>query len=104
LTTDADIDNAPQRSMQHWRPIRDALDAAGAPPATLDAIEALVPEAHRDGQTLAVVADAGGVLLSRNLPDPPARDIGRFAPLPTVAPLLEWQQRTLPHVVVLADR
>jgi peptide subunit release factor 1 (eRF1) len=40
----------------------------------------------------------------RHEPEPPARDLGRWAGLPSVGPLLEWAQNAIPHVAVLADR
>jgi peptide subunit release factor 1 (eRF1) len=63
-----------------------------------------VPDAHHEGRTLAVVADASGIRLVRHEPEPPARDAGWVAPLPRVGPLLEWAQGAIPHLVVLADR
>lgn len=104
LATDATIDNAAHRSMQHWRPVRDELEAAGAPAPLLDAVEALVPEAHHEGPAVFVVADESGVLLTRAIDESFDRDTGRLAALPAIAPLIEWRQRNLPHIVVVADR
>src|SRR5437588_524668 len=76
----------------------------GVSPAAVPGIARLVPAAHKEGRTLAVIADAGGARLVRHEPEPPARDAGWVAPLPRVGPLLEWAQAAVPHLVVLADR
>ena len=104
LDIDPEVENAAQHSLAHWRNVRRDLETAGAPPTALDAIEALVPDAHHGGATLAVVADASGVLLSRTLDDSITRDVGRWASLPQVAPILEVQQSSPTHIVVLCDR
>jgi hypothetical protein len=104
LTTEGAVDNAAPRSELRWKQVRDALAEAGADAETLAAVDALVPDAHHEGQTLAVVAQAGQALHVAHAPEPPTRDVGRWAPLPSVGPLLEWRQMSPPHVVVLADR
>ena len=104
LTTEQQLDNAAQRTMQHWRPVRDELDAEGVPASALDAIEALVPELHHDGPGAFLVVEGDEVLLSFALSDPPDRDRGTVGPLPSLGPILTWRQSHLPHIVVLADR
>lgn len=104
LDTNPEVENAAQHSLAHWRNLRRDLETAGAPITALDAIEELVPDAHHRGTTLAAVADSSGVLLSRTLDDTITRDVGRWASLPQVAPILEVQQSSPAHVVVLCDR
>ena len=104
LTTTGDIDNAAQRSELRWRGVRDSLAEAGAPESVLEEIDAQVPDAHRNGQCLCVIADAGGVLHVEHHPEEPKQDVGIWGPLPSLVPLLEWRQSSLPHVLVLADR
>src|SRR5205085_1596767 len=70
----------------------------------LAVVDALVPDAHHLGECLAVIATADGLVHAENEPEPPARDIGRWAPLPIVGPLLEWRQSQPAHVVALVDR
>jgi peptide subunit release factor 1 (eRF1) len=84
--------------------IRADLQAAGAPVALLESIDPLVPDAHLNGECLAVVADATGPLVTEHEPDPPKFDVGRWTPVPVVRPLIEWRQSDVPHVVVLIDR
>jgi len=104
LATEAAVEQAAQQSELRWKTLRRELSAAGAPEETLSAIDPLVPDAHLEGRTLAVIGDASGLRLVRHEPEPPARDAGWVAPLPRVGPLLEWAQGAVPHLVVLADR
>ncbi|MBW3613728.1 MAG: hypothetical protein KY439_00240 [Actinobacteria bacterium] len=104
LPTQPDIDNAAQRSLQQWRPVRDELTEAGAPASALDAIEAMVPDAHHDGPSLVAVADESGVLVTRSGSESPSPPLWYYAPLPVVGPLVTWWQTSLPHVLVVADR
>jgi Bacterial archaeo-eukaryotic release factor family 2 len=104
LSTEAAVAQAAQQSELRWKSLRRRLEGEGAPPEALAAIDPLVPDAHRLGRTLAVVADATGTRLVRHEPEPPARDAGWVAPLPRVGPFIEWAQSAVPHLVVLADR
>lgn len=104
LGTEAAVEQAASQSELRWKTLRRQLEEAGAPGEALAAIDPLVPDAHRHGRTLAVVADATGTRLVRHEPEPPARDAGWVAPLPRVGPLIEWAQTAVAHLVVLADR
>jgi hypothetical protein len=50
------------------------------------------------------IADNSGLLLVEDLPEPPRRDLVRFAPLPSVSPLIEHRQSAIPYVFVIVDR
>ena len=104
LTTEAGIENAAQRSEQRWRAVRDQAAAEGAPVEVLDAVDPVVPDAHLDGEGLAVIATAGGVMHVEHAPRPPDRDVVRWAPLPSLLPLVAWRQEFPAYVTVLADR
>ncbi|HVF73654.1 MAG TPA: Vms1/Ankzf1 family peptidyl-tRNA hydrolase [Acidimicrobiales bacterium] len=104
LTTEAGIDNAAQRNERRWRQVRDELAGQGAPESLLEQIDGLVPDAHREGQSLAVVGTEQGVLHVEHHPEVLKHDNGRWAALPSLVPLLEWRQMSPPHVAVLADR
>lgn len=104
LGTEAAVEQAAQRSKLRWKSLRRQLEKAGAPAEALAAIDPLVPDAHHQGRTLAVVADTTGLRLVGHEPEPPARDAGWVAPLPRVGPFIEWAQSAVPHLVVLADR
>src|SRR4051812_32831431 len=103
LTTEAGVENAAQRSMQHWKTVRGTLEQAGAPADVLDAIEGQVADAHHQGAALAGIAGPRTLPVEHHVVAPPA-DTGRWGPLPAVLPLIRWRQSTPPVVVVLADR
>lgn len=103
LTTEP-IEQASQQSMARWRNVRRDLEEQGAPSTALDAIESLVPEAHRSGSTLAVVADESGVLVTNSALGAIDSDVGRFDSLPWFGPFLTWRQSSPNHAVVLVDR
>jgi hypothetical protein len=104
LGTDPHLENAEQRSLQRWRVQRDRLADQGAPEACLDAIEELVGPAHLVGESLAVIADAAGVIVVRHLAQARDDDRASWALLPDLVPLLRWHQDQIPYVLVLADR
>ncbi|HVL05789.1 MAG TPA: Vms1/Ankzf1 family peptidyl-tRNA hydrolase [Acidimicrobiales bacterium] len=104
LTTEAGIDNAARRSEQRWRALRDDAAAQGAPVEVLDAVDPLVADAHLQGEGLAVVASAGGVLHVEHGQRVPERDLARWAALPSLLPVVEWRQQFPAYVTVLADR
>ena len=104
LTTDAEIENAAQRSEQRWKTLRADLLAEGVPEKLLEPIDPLVSDAHLHGQCLTVVVAADGTRHVEHQPHVPDHDVGRWGPLPVLAPLLEWHQQSVPHIVVLTDR
>src|SRR4051794_9983215 len=104
LTTEAEIENAQQRSQQRWKTLRADLADQGAPEELMASIDPLVDDAHLAGQCLSVVAAADGTRVVEHQPDPPANDFGRWGPLPALGPLLEWHQQAVPHVLVVTDR
>src|SRR5256885_4592018 len=103
LTTEADIENAEQRSVQRWKTLRAELATQGAPDQLLGDIDPLVGEAHLHGQCLTVVA-SDATRHVEHLPDPPKQDFARWSLLPAFGPLIEWHQRAVAHVVMLTDR
>jgi hypothetical protein len=104
LTTESGIENAAQRSEQHWKNVRRDMAESGAPEAVLDDIAALVPDAHLQGQTLAVIANADGVLHVEHGPEPPPNDRLDVGPVPHLFPILAMRQNWPPFATVLADR
>jgi hypothetical protein len=104
LGTEGAVEQAAQQNELRWKTLRRQLEDDGAPAGALTAIDPLVPDAHHQGRTLAVVSDAAGIRVVRHEPEPPARDAGWVAMLPRVGPLIEWAQSAIPHLVVLADR
>ncbi|MFP5317612.1 MAG: Vms1/Ankzf1 family peptidyl-tRNA hydrolase [Acidimicrobiia bacterium] len=104
LTTEAGIDNAAYRSEQRWKNLRGELADAGAPEEVLTAIDPLVGESHQQGQMLAVIADAEGVLHVEHGPQAPPRDRAVVGPVPPLLPLIAVRQGFPTHLTVLADR
>ena len=104
LTTEAEIDNAAQRSEQRWKSLRADAAEAGVPEEVLGAVDPLVADAHLMGQCMALFATANGAVHVEHHPDAPVRDLLRWAALPSFVPVIEWRQSSPPHVAVLADR
>lgn len=93
---DALVDSA------EWQDERRRLIAAGATEAALDAAEARmalpVPE-DVSGQAIFVSPD--GSTVGEFGADPPRWDLVRFDSLAYVAPMMEWHQMRIPHLVVV---
>lgn len=104
LATEAAVENAGPRVERRWKTLRASLAEQGADEQVLEAVDAVVPTAHLQGQALAVIADTTGIRHLEHDPEPLSGDIARWGPLPALLPLLEWRQASPPHVVVIADR
>lgn len=104
LGTEADIDNASQRSEQRWRAVRDEATAQGAPEEVLAEVDPIIPDAHLEGQGLAVVATPAGVLHVEHGARLPDTDGARWAPLPSLLPIVAWRQHSPAYLTVLVDR
>ena len=104
LTTEGGVENAAFKSEQRWKALRDRLVEEGAAEQALAAVDPVVGTAHVHGACLAVVADGAGTVHVEHGPRALPHDFGRWSPLPSLVPLLEWRQALPPHVVVLTDR
>src|SRR2546426_8442132 len=104
LTTEGATEGAAQKVDLRWKNLRKELSELGADDKTLAVIDPHVAGSHTRGETLAAIAAHGTLLHVANMPEPPTRDVARFELLPNAAPLIEWSQSILPHVVVMADR
>jgi hypothetical protein len=103
LDTDRVHENAPEVTGIEWKSASRRLAAAGASPASLDAVGQVI--ADRDAAAgRAVFARAGEVTLAGKLDAPPRREIARLAPLPHLMPLLAQHRPPIPHVRVSATR
>jgi hypothetical protein len=89
-----------------WQEQRSALEAQGADPSTLAAVEDAVlnePRAvGRAGRVL--VAGSGEVLLDRVLPEPPDQPSATWAPAPDLLPMLLQLPEPMITVVVRVDK
>ena len=104
LITEADVENAAQRSQTRWKTVRADLDDHGVPSSILDEIEAIVPGAHLEGGCLAVIADAERILHVEHGPARDPDDQANWEPLPRLLPIVRWRQSEPRYVVVLTDR
>lgn len=104
LATEAEIDNASHRNELRWRALRDSLLEQGAGEDVVAHVDTLVGDAHLEGRTLLVVANAGGVVHRSNWPHLPFREFARWEPLPSFGAILEHRQQAPSHVLVVADR
>ncbi|MFL5797338.1 MAG: Vms1/Ankzf1 family peptidyl-tRNA hydrolase [Actinomycetota bacterium] len=104
LATEAAIDNASQRSQARWKSLRDRLEDAGVPQAPLRAIDQVVPDAHRRGNSLGAIANSKDMIHVEYGERPEPRDRARWSPLPDLLPIVRWRQDRIPFVAILTDR
>src|SRR2546428_966396 len=104
LHTEAEVENAAKRSLTRWKTARSDLAHQDVPEALLAEVEALVPDAHLQGDGLAVLATSEGIRHVEYGPVAGPEDAATWAALPALVPLLAYRQSQLPIVVVLADR
>jgi Bacterial archaeo-eukaryotic release factor family 2 len=104
VDTDRVHDNALEAIDLRWRAARQHLAAAGADPASLDAVAQVVGDRDEAAPGRAVFARAGAVAFTGALDAPPLRQIARLAPLPHLMPLLAQHRPPIPHVRVCATR
>jgi hypothetical protein len=104
LNTERNVENAAQRSEKRWRTVRRDLEERDVPAGILDEIAALVPEAHLEGDGLAVIADAERILHVEHGPAFGPNDDAMWASAPRLLPIVRWRQSEPPYVVVMIDR
>jgi hypothetical protein len=104
LNTESHVENAAQRSEVRWKTVRSDLERQDVPEAVLDEIEAIVPDAHLEGECLAVIADAERILHVEHGTALGPNDEATWDALPRVLPIVRWRQSDPPYVVVLTDR
>jgi len=87
-----------------WKELRKDLETRGAPLDGLNAIEARIGlQGPEDTAGICVIAAANGATVVDYGMEPPRADVGVVDTLPYSAPLMEWQQRRVPHLVVTVD-
>jgi Bacterial archaeo-eukaryotic release factor family 2 len=97
-------ENAPNEVALRLRAAREALAAAGADQATLDAVLAANLD-HVPARSHALFAAGGAVRLHGIMPEsPPLGESSSYTPLPHVVPWLAQRPPRLPHVRVAANR
>ena len=86
---------------RRWSHLRASLEAQCAPAAALATIEdRIAMPMPEEAAAIGIIAAADGTsIVDRGL-EPPRRDFGTVDALPYLAPLFEWEQRRIPHMMV----
>jgi Bacterial archaeo-eukaryotic release factor family 2 len=104
MTTEHAVENGAHRSEVRWKSLRDELVEGGAPEEVLRPIEAAIPDAHTQGDCLAAFATPNGLVHLEHALGVRPLDLARWAPSPSLLPLIGWRQERVPFVAVIADR
>lgn len=104
LDTSRASEDAAEMVALRWRAARERLAGEGADDATLAALEAVVTGRPRPEPGLAAFARSGAVAFTARLPQPPRREISRYARLPHLMPLLAQYPPQAIQLRVRADR
>jgi hypothetical protein len=104
IDTDRIHENWAQALDLRWRAAREKLTAAGASPATLDAVARIVTGRDLGAPGMAVFAREATTTLTATLQAAPRRQIARLSALPHLMPLLAQQPPPVPHLRVSATR
>jgi hypothetical protein len=104
LDTSRGAEDAANVVALRWRALREELSRNGADTGTLDAAGEVVTDPAMAAPGRAVFARAGSVAFTASVPDPPRREIARWAPLPDLMPLLAQYPPRAPHLLVSASR
>lgn len=110
VDTSADVENAPKTVELRWRDLRERLQGQGADEATLEAIGDHVRwhRAQNGPRGQIIVGADGEVVLSEELPEPPANlpaeDQAYFGAAPHLLPYLRRRMTPIPFLVADVDR
>ena len=88
----------------HWSNLRRSLAADGASEDDLAAIDVTATEAEHGGDTNVAIAAAGELQAAGFITEPIAEPFGTSELIPSILPLLDWEQSRIPHLVVVVDR
>jgi len=104
LNTERAVENAGPLAQQRWKTARRDLEGRGVSDALLYEIDRIVPEAHLEGDCLAVIGGAEQILHVEHGPAVGPHDETTWGPIPHLLPIVRWRQSEPPYVVVLIDR
>lgn len=104
LALDPPAENLAEATRLRWEALADDAAAQGAPPDLLDAVDAAITGAHRQGRGVCVLTPGDGEPQIHHMVDPPPQPIAAWEAVPVLAPLIADRQWIQPHVVALADR
>jgi hypothetical protein len=74
------------------------------PPDVIDALAASVSSTLPGAAGVVAVADPKGVLLTDVLPEPPRHELERVGAVPSLSPIIEHRQASVPFIVLAVDR
>ena len=97
---------APHEVRLRWEALAEQLREQGADDKTVDAAGEAATQSHAQPGAAgrAVFAGDGRVLHEADLPNPPRRELARWAALPHLLPLLAQTPEYVPHVMVALSR
>jgi hypothetical protein len=104
LNTERDVEKASHRSQTRWKTVRSDLEDQGVSRALLDEIDLIVPDAHLEGDCLAVIGGSEQILHVEHGPAVSPNDEATWDRLPRLLPIIRWRQSDPPYAVVLTDR
>jgi hypothetical protein len=104
LNTEREVENAGPLSQQRWKTARRDLEGQGVADALLEEIDRIVPDAHLEGDCLAVIGGAEHILHVEHGPAVSPKDEATWGPIPRLLPIIRWRQSEPPYAVVLIDR
>ena len=105
LDASTDTEDARKRIDLAARAVAEQLDAAGADPATRDAVTAAIADHTGTGRHgLAVFAASGATVLTEPFAEPPAQPLGRWGATPSIMALLRGRGEQVRWLRALVDR
>jgi hypothetical protein len=104
LNTQRNEADAAQRSVARWKTVRHDLLRKVVPEAIIERITEIVPQAHLEGEGLAVIADAKEILHVEHGPSLGRNDEATWGLIPRLLPIIRWRQSEPTYIVVMTDR
>jgi hypothetical protein len=86
-----------------WHELDAELEKQQAPSKARESIQAALQNLHSDLQSIAVISASDGINLVDYGFEPLTGNLVMVETLPYVAPLLEWNQHKVPHLVVVVE-
>jgi Bacterial archaeo-eukaryotic release factor family 2 len=104
LNTERHMADAAQRSLARWKTVRHDLPRKVVPDAIVERIAEIVPDAHLEGEGLAVITDAKEILHIEHGPALGRNDEATWGPVSRLLPIIRWRQSEPTYLVVMTDR
>lgn len=104
MPVEHEVELAPHRNEVHWREVRSALEAQGAPARVLEEIDAEIPTVHQRGAHLAAIGDGDGLALLEVWASGPSQEVATVQPVAQLGPVVAHRQDTPPYMLVTVDR